>query len=88
VVEYVIPTDQGNFKVRGKVGRVDVSFGFQKPPEAEDDVEAVPETFTREVFENALDKASLPVKGKYADILPSSEEFIRDKRREIELEDR
>jgi len=46
------------------------------------------ETFTRGVFEDALDKASRPVKGKYADMLPSSEEFIEDKRREIELEDR
>jgi hypothetical protein len=46
------------------------------------------EGFTREVFENALDKASRPVKGKYADALPSTEEYIRDKRREAELEDR
>jgi hypothetical protein len=40
------------------------------------------------VFEDALDKVSRPVKGKYADILPSSEEFIRDKRKEVELENR
>jgi hypothetical protein len=46
------------------------------------------EQFTRESFEGALDKVSRPVKGKYADMLPSSEEFIRDKRREAELEDR
>jgi hypothetical protein len=46
------------------------------------------EPFTRGVFEDALDKVSRPVKGKYADILPSSEEFIRDKRKEVELEDR
>ncbi len=43
---------------------------------------------TRDAFEGALDKVSRPVKGKYADALPSSEEFIRDKRREVELEDR
>jgi hypothetical protein len=46
------------------------------------------EDFTENTFEDALDKASRPVKGKYADTLPSSEEFIRDKRREIELEAR
>lgn len=44
--------------------------------------------FTRGDFEGALDKVSRPVKGKYADALPSSEEFIKDKRREVELEDR
>lgn len=46
------------------------------------------ENFAREDFEAALDKVTRPVKGKYADILPSSEEYIRDKRREVELEDR
>lgn len=43
--------------------------------------------FTEDVFEDAIDKVSRPVKGKYAHILPSSEEFIREKRREVELED-
>ncbi|MBA3492459.1 MAG: hypothetical protein H0T55_10400 [Rubrobacteraceae bacterium] len=57
-------------------------------------VEIPPETeeqfgeFTEGVFEDALDKVSQPIKGKYADSLPSSEEFIKDKRREVELEDR
>ncbi len=46
------------------------------------------ELFTRSVFERALDRASRPVKGKYADILPSSEEYIKDKRAEVELEER
>ena len=46
------------------------------------------EELTRENFEGALDRVSRPVKGKYADMLPSSEEFIRDKRREAELENR
>lgn len=50
--------------------------------------EAESEEFTRADFEDALDKVTRPVKGKYADILPSSEEYIRDKRREVELEDR
>lgn len=45
-------------------------------------------TFTRKTFEDVLDRVSRPVKGKYADMLPSSEEFIKDKRREVDLEDR
>lgn len=43
---------------------------------------------TQEDFEGTLDKVSRPVKGKYADMLPNSEEFIRDKRKEVELENR
>jgi hypothetical protein len=46
------------------------------------------EPFTRSVFEGALDRVSRPVKGKYAHILPSSEDFIKDKRDEVELEER
>jgi hypothetical protein len=45
------------------------------------------ETFTRGHFEGALDKVSRPLKGKYADVLPSSEDFIEQKRKEVELED-
>lgn len=52
-------------------------------------VEAVtPEDFTREIFEGALDKVSRPVKGKYAHVPYSSEDLIRGKREEAELEDR
>jgi hypothetical protein len=46
------------------------------------------EDFTRETFEDALEKVSHPVKGKYAHIPYSSEDFIRDKRKEVELEER
>ena len=46
------------------------------------------QNFTEDVFEKLIDRVSRPVKGKYADVLPSSEEFIRDKRKEVELEDR
>jgi hypothetical protein len=46
------------------------------------------EGFTREVFEDALDRVSRPVKGKYANVPYSSEDLIRDKRKEVELEDR
>jgi hypothetical protein len=47
------------------------------------------ETFTRNAFEDALDKASRSVQGKYADVMPSTEEFIRQRREEeAEVEDR
>jgi hypothetical protein len=46
------------------------------------------ETFTREANEDALDKVSRPVKGKYADVPYSSEDLIREKRTETQLEDR
>ncbi len=50
--------------------------------------EAASEDFTEDALEDALDRVSRPVKGKYAHIPYSSEDFIRDKRREAELEDR
>lgn len=59
-------------------------YPFRRTPEPESQREA----FTSGDFEDALDQVSRPVKGKYADLLPSSEEFIRNKRREVELEDR
>jgi hypothetical protein len=46
------------------------------------------ETFTRQHLEDALDKVSRSAKGKYADVPYSSEDLIRDKRAEVELEDR
>jgi hypothetical protein len=45
------------------------------------------EGFTREVFEDALDKVSQRVKGKYAHVPYSSEDLIREKRQEAERED-
>lgn len=68
--------------VDAKVTVMDLPFRDTSTPERQR------EPFTSKVFEGALDKASRPVMGKYADLLPSSEEFIRDKRREAELEDR
>jgi hypothetical protein len=47
------------------------------------------ETFTHSVFEDALDRVSRSVQGKYADVMPSTEEFIRQRREEeAEVEDR
>jgi hypothetical protein len=51
--------------------------------------QAVPaETFTREVFEDALDKVSRPLKGRFAHVPYSTDDLIRDKRTDVELEDR
>lgn len=44
--------------------------------------------FTRDVFERALDKVSRPLKGRFAHVPYSSDDLIRDKREEVELEDR
>jgi hypothetical protein len=53
------------------------------------DAESAPaDAFTREHFESALDKVSRPVKGKYAHVPYSSEDLIREKREEADLEDR
>ncbi len=46
------------------------------------------ETFTRELYEDVLNKVSRPVRGKYADVPTSSEEFARRKQEEIDLEER
>ena len=46
------------------------------------------EGFVRKDLEGTSDKVSRSVKGKYRDVLPSSEEFIRAKGREAEMEDR
>jgi hypothetical protein len=47
------------------------------------------ETYTREDFEGDLDKVSRAVQGKYADVMPSTEEFIHQRREEeAEVEDR
>ncbi len=45
--------------------------------------------FTKEAIEGALDKVSRPTsRGKYAHVPYGSEDLIRDKRAEVELEDR
>lgn len=46
------------------------------------------DSFTRKRFEDALDKVSRPLKGRLAHVPYSSEDFIREKREEAELEDR
>lgn len=44
--------------------------------------------FTREVFEGALNKVSRPLKGRFAHVPYTSDDLIKDKRAEVELEDR
>lgn len=43
---------------------------------------------TGEEFEGALDKVSRPLKGRFAHVPYTSEDLIREKREEAELEDR
>lgn len=57
---------------------------FALHPEAR---EATTEAFTRDVFEGALDKVSRPLKGRFAHVPYTSDDLIRDKRAEVELED-
>ena len=82
--------DERETEVRfsGNVGRVtsvtNVNPGVVAVPATEDEAAV----FTRADFEDALDKVSRPVKGKYAHVPYSSEDLIRDKRKEAELEDR
>jgi hypothetical protein len=45
------------------------------------------ETFTRGDFEDALDRASRPLKGRLAHVPYSSDDFIKEKKEEVELED-
>jgi hypothetical protein len=49
---------------------------------------STPDALTREVFEDALDKVSRPLKGRFAHVPYSSDDLIRDKRADVELEDR
>lgn len=50
--------------------------------------EAQSADFTKEAFEDALDKVARPLKGRFAHVPYSSEDLIREKREEAELEDR
>jgi hypothetical protein len=71
-IEYVEPT----------VTVTVLPFREARKPEPED------KTFTRESFEDALDKVSRPLKGRLAHVPYSSDDLIREKREEAELEDR
>jgi hypothetical protein len=47
----------------------------------------VQETFTRGDFEDALDRASRPLRGRLAHVPYSSDDLIKEKKEEVELED-
>lgn len=74
--------------LKGTLNHPESRVAVPGPAESTKTTTSTSATFTRTTFEDALDKVSRPVKGKYADLLPSSEEFIKDKSREVELEDR
>jgi hypothetical protein len=80
--------DYGQTEFSGESVHVSATVLTGKPATIVPATEEPSEEFTLDAFEGALDKSSEPVKGKYSDLLPSSDEFIRDKRREVELEDR
>jgi hypothetical protein len=86
--EQPTPATKDDLTFGGVIGHASVVVIEGTPLEATPVTKEQREAFTREHFEGALDRASRPVKGRYADILPSSEDFIKDKRREAELEDR
>lgn len=78
--------DQTKTAVTSRRARADV--WVPKPVKIAPAIDEKPEDFTEDVFEDALDRVSRSVKGKYADVPYSSEDLIRDKRTEVELEDR
>ena len=47
-----------------------------------------PVDFTKQLFEEAVDRVSRPLKGRLAHVPYSSDDLIREKREEAELEDR
>ncbi len=61
------------------------SHVFAVHPDAK---EAATGTFTRNAFEDALDKVSRPLKGRFAHVPYTSDDLINEKRAEVELEDR
>lgn len=58
-----------------------------KPATIVPDIEVESGEFPREDFEDAPDKVGRSLKGRFAHVPYSSEDFIREKRREAELED-
>ncbi len=79
----------GNLVVSGNIGAVSLERPIMAPMRAVPASEVQRETFTGEDFEDALDRASRLIQGKYANVLPSTEEFIRQRREEeAEAEDR
>lgn len=78
----------GQPKVGGSSRHVTAKVWVGKPVPIVSATDKQSEESTVGVFEDALDKASRPVKGKYAHIPYSSEDFIKEKRDEVKLEDR
>lgn len=74
--------------LKGRLNHPESRVAVPGPAERTETVTVTSATFTRATFEDALDTVSRPVKGKYADVPYSSEDLIRDKRVEVELEDR
>jgi hypothetical protein len=84
------PIHQGDrqAKFRGERFHVTATALVGRPATIVPDPDAESEEFTREVFEGALDKVSRPLKGRLAHVPYSSDDLIKDKRTDVELEDR
>lgn len=85
VVGEAVEVTENQVAVTGGVEVSVESHVFALHPETS---QATTEAFTRDVFESALDKVSRPLKGRFAHVPYSSDDLIRDKRAEVELEDR
>jgi hypothetical protein len=88
MTERPTPEHGETLTVSGVIGHAEVVVIESAPLEAAAATDEQREAFTRGDFEAALDKVSRPVKGKYADVPYSSEDLIREKRTETQLEDR
>lgn len=81
----VVEVTENEVAVTGSGGVSVESHVFISHPETR---VATTEAFTRDAFEDALDKVSRPLKGRFAHVPYTSDDLIRDKRAEVELEDR
>ena len=70
---------------RGAAARVFFSAVFPTPSVAEG---ASPSGAAQKLFDNATDEVSRPLRGRFAHLPYSSEQFIEEKQAEVELEDR
>jgi len=83
MTESVAQNLSSTFTFRGNVERVSSTVVVANPAADTEPSRG----FSREDFENALDKASRPLKGRLAHVPYSSDDFIREKKEEVELED-
>ncbi len=74
--------------IKGTLNHPESRVAVPGPAERTETLAATSAVFTRATFEDALDKVSRPLRGRLAHVPYRSEDFIREKREEAELEDR